>query len=271
MTDSEQPVRPTAAGIYDFFLGGTAHTVADRTVAARIVEASTDASDAAWANRGFLQRAVKRMAWEWGVRQFLDIGSGLPTQRNTHDVLAEVAPDSHVVYVDIDPVVVARSQAMLSGLTGVTAIQGDIRKPEAILRHPETRRLIDFGSPVGLLLVAVLHFVSDDDDPWSLVERYVAEVPSGSYLALSHTAVGEQLSAEEVKQGAEFYRTNTDASWTDRTWTEIERFFHGLVIVPPYQGAEPRLAHAGLWGADDPAAADSDGSRLICAAVARKP
>lgn len=271
MTDIDLPERPTAAGIYDLYLGGTAHTAADRAVAARIIEASNDASDAAWANRGFLQRAVRRMASEWGIRQFLDIGSGFPTQRNTHDVVAEVIPDGHVVYVDIDPVVVARSQELLAGRAGVAAIEGDVRDPDAILAHRETRRLIDFTAPVGLLMVAVLHFVPDDANPWGLVDRYLAAVPSGSYLALSHTAVGEQLSAEDVKQGAEFYRKNTGASWVDRTWTEVERFFHGLQIVPPFPGAEPALTNAGLWGADDPDAADSDGSRLICAAVARKP
>jgi hypothetical protein len=270
MTDSTTPVRPTTAGMYDFYLDGTEHSPVDRAAAEQIVRILPEIKDGIWANRGFLQRAVKRMAAEWGIRQFLDLGSGLPTQHNTHDVLAEAVPDGRVVYVDIDAAAVARGTEVLAGDDRATVIQADVRKPEAILGHPATRRLIDFTEPVGILLVAVLHFVPDDDDPWGLVARYLDAVPSGSYLALSHSSAADQVS-EQVGEAATRIYAMTDNPPTDRTKTEIERFFAGLEIVPPYAGAEPGIAFVGLWGAEDPAAADTDGSRLGYAAVARKP
>lgn len=144
-TDTTTPGSPTAAGMYDYYLGGSAHSLADRAAAERIAELIPQVDDSAWANRGFLQRAVKQMASQWGIRQFIDIGSGLPTQRNTHDVVAEVNPHGRVVYVDIDPVVVERAQDILGGAEGATAIQGDVRQPDAIFDHPQVRRLIDLS------------------------------------------------------------------------------------------------------------------------------
>jgi SAM-dependent methyltransferase len=270
MTDPSSAVKPTSAGMYDYYLGGTAHTPADRAAAEKFLEMMPEVADGASANRGFLQRAVARMATDWGIRQFLDIGAGLPTQRNTHDVVAETVPDGRVVYVDVDPRVVAHARQLIAGVDGATVIEGDVRRPEAIFAHPETRRLIDLSQPVGLLLVAVLHFVSDDDDPWGLVERYMSMVPSGSYLALSHSALGDQVEGQVLGAGIKVYQS-TATPFTDRSRTEIERFFTGLEIVPPYPGAEPGVAFIGIWGADDPAGADSEGSRLGYAAVARKP
>lgn len=270
MSDPATADRPTSAGMYDFYLGGTAHSPADRAAAEKFTELMPDVPDGAWANRGFLQRAVARMAGQWGVRQFIDVGAGLPTQRNTHDVVAEVVPDGRVVYVDVDPVVVARGTEILAGTEGVVVIQGDVRQPEAILDHPETRRLIDFSAPVGLLLVAVLHFVSDEEDPWGLVTRYLDRFPPGSYLTLSHAALAEQVSDEATQVGTKIYNA-TATPLNDRSRSEIERFFTGLQIVPPHVGAAPGIAYIGEWGADDPALADSEGSRLGYAAVARKP
>lgn len=270
MSSPEPPSVPTAAGMYDYYLGGSAHTPVDRAAAQQIVQLVPQIRDAAWANRGFLQRAVNRMATEWGIRQFLDIGSGLPTQHNTHDAVAEVAPDGRVVYVDLDPAVVDRAREILVGTDRASVIQGDVRHPEAILTHPETRRLIDFSEPVGLLLVAVLHFVPDDDDPWALVRRYRDALAPGSYLALSHTSMGDQVSDEARETGTKIYASTANPP-TDRARTEIERFFDGLEIVPPYPAAAPGLVFVGLWGADDPEQADSEGSRLGFAAVARRP
>jgi hypothetical protein len=260
---------PTAAGMYDYYLGGTAHTPADRSAAEQVAQILPEISDAAWANRGFLQRAVRRMAAEWGVQQFLDVGSGLPTQRNTHDVVAEATPHGRVVYVDSDPTAVARGRELLAGVTGVTVIEGDARAPEAIWDHPETRRLIDPSAPVGVLLVAVLHFIPDDDDPWGIVARYVEAIPSGSYLALSHGSADNASDRIRDAIGAVYAATPTPP--TERTRTEVERFFDGLEIVPPYPGAEAGVSFAGVWGAEDPEQADSEGSRLFYAAVGRKP
>ena len=269
MSDAADQDRPTAAGMYDFYLGGTAHTPADRAAAERITQIVPEISDGAWANRGFLQRAVRWMAAEWGIRQFIDIGAGLPTQRNTHEVAAVVVPDVRVVYVDNDPAVVARGRRLLAGETGTAVLEGDIRRPEEILGHPLTHQLIDFTAPVGLLMVAVLHFVPDSDDPWGLVARYLAAAPPGSGLALSHGS-GDQV-PESVREASLRVYANTRTPPTERSRTEIARFFDGLEIVSPYPGAPAEPTFVGAWGAEDPAAADSDGSRLAYGAVGRKP
>jgi hypothetical protein len=268
MSDADRQDRPTTAGMYDFYLGGTASTPADRAAAERVVRIVPEIGDAAWANRGFLQRAVRRMA-EWGVRQFIDLGAGLPTQRNTHDVVADVVSGARVVYVDNDPAVVARGRKILAGVPDAAVIDGDIRRPEGVLGHPQTHRLIDFTAPVGLLMVAVLHFVPDTDDPWALVGRYLAAVPPGSYLALSHGSADH--TPERIRQPLLEIYAQTASSPADRSKTEIERFFRGLEIVPAYPGAPPGLVFVGTWGAEDLAAADSDGNRLFYAAVGRKP
>ncbi len=231
-------------------------------------EVTPDVIDAAWANRGFLQRAVRRMATDWGVRQFIDIGAGLPTQRNTHDVVGEVIPDGRVVYVDIDERVIERGRDILAKVDGAVAILGDIRKPDEILNHPETRRLIDLTQPVGLLMVAVTQFVPDSDDPWGTIAKYVEAMAPGSYLALS--AVTADRQAERIVDAGLKVYACTPTPATARSKDEIERFFEGLDIVPPYEGAQPVVTYVGEWGAEDPAAADSDGSRWFYAAVARK-
>lgn len=261
--------RPTAAGMYDFYLGGAANSPADRAAAEQIAQLVPEIGDAAWANRGFLQRAVTWLATECGVRQFLDIGAGLPTQRNTHEVVADAIPDGRVVYVDVDRTAAARASELLAGVPGAVMIHEDIREPDRILGHPQTQKLIDFNEPVGVLVVAVLQYVPDDDDPWGLVARYLDAVAGGSYLVLSHGS-GDHAS-EQLREVATKTYANTATPPTDRARTEIERFFRGLEIVPPYPGAPAEVAFVGLWGADDPAGADSDGSRLSYAAVARKP
>lgn len=266
MTDA---ALPTAAGMYDYYLGGGAHTAIDRAAAQRVAQVLPDVGDAAWASRGFLQRAVKQLAAQWGVRQFLDLGSGLPTQRNTHDVVAEATPGGRVVYVDSDPVAVARGRELLAGVAGVTVIRGDVREPDVIWHHPETRRLIDLSEPVGLLLVAVLQFIPDEDDPWGMVARYVEAAPSGSFLAISHGS-GDHAS-DRIQDAIRKIYAATPTPPADRTRTEIERFFDGLELLPPYPGAAPGLTFAGMWGAENPQEADSEGSRLSYAAVGRKP
>lgn len=265
-----QELTPTAAGMYDFYLGGTAHTPVDRAAGEQILAVLPEVRDTAWANRGFLQRAVRRMAAEWEINQFIDIGAGLPTQRNTHEVVREAIPDGRVVYVDNDPAVVARARQMLAGVPGAAAIQADIRQPDQVLTHRDTQRLIDLNSPVGLLMVAVLHFVSDDDDPWALVASYVDAIPPGSYLAISH-ASADEISPSLRDATLKVY-ARTPSPPTERTRGEIARLFSGLEVVPPYEGAEPDVTFAGLWGAEDPeaAAAEGEGSRLFYAAVARK-
>lgn len=269
-SDPATPERPTAAGMYDYYLGGTAYSPVDRAAAERVVQLIPPVVDSAWANRGFLQRAVTRMAAEWGIRQFIDLGSGLPTQRNTHEVVAALVPDGCVVYVDIDPVAVARGGEFVSGVPGAAMIAGDVREPDRVLADVRETGLIDFTAPVGILMVALLHFVPDDEDPARIVSRYLDAVPSGSYLALSHGSSDHQLDEQARRNAVKLYESSS-VPYADRSKTEIERFFRGLEIVPPYGGAAPELTFVGLWGAEDPAAADSEGSRWLYAAVARKP
>jgi len=245
--------RPSPAGMYDYYLGGAASRPIDRVVADQVTSFMPEVIDAAWANRGFLQRAVRRMAAEWGIRQFIDIGSGLPTQRNTHEAVREV-PGCRVVYVDHDPYVFELGNEILAGVADTALILADLRRPEEILGHPRTRELIDLDRPVGLLMVAVTHFVTEEDDPRGLLARYRDAVVSGSYLALSCLVFTATVSVPVA-----------------RTKPDIRRFFAGWEIVPPYDGAEPDVVHVGLWGAEDPAMADSEGSRIFFAGVARKP
>jgi hypothetical protein len=260
---------PFVAGMYDYYLGGTANSPADRAAVERIRALLPEIGDVAWANRGFLQRAVTRMAGEWGVRQFIDIGAGLPTQRNTHEVVGEVIPNGRVVYVDKDPRVIARGLDLLQGAPDTTVIEADLRDVDGILNHPETKRLIDFTEPLGLLMVAVTQFVVDEDDPWGIIARYRDAIASGSYLAVSAPTGDHQ--ADRITDGvAEVYK-RTPTPGTARTRADFQRFFDGFEIMPPYDGAPAAVNFVGLWGAEDPDAADDDSSRWFYAAVGRKP
>jgi hypothetical protein len=270
MSDVDEAAEtPHVAGMYDCYLGGTANTAADRAAVRKMREALPDVIDAAWANRGFLQRSAKRMAQEWGIRQFLDIGAGLPTQRHVHEVVAEAVPDGRVVYVDKDERVIERGRELLAGIDNVTAFEGDIRDVDGVLNRPELRRLINLDEPVGLLLVAVTQFIPDADDPWDVVGRYLKAMAPGSYLALSAPTTENQ--APHVVDAAVKVYAATPTPHTLRSKADIARFFAGLSIVPPYPGAAPSVTYVGEWGAEDATAADSDGSRWFYAAVARKP
>lgn len=262
------PTIPSPARMYDYVLGGRHNFSADREAVERVRAQSPDLEDAAWANRAFHQRAARWMAAEHGIRQFIDIGSGLPTVGNTHDIVHEVQPDAHVVYVDIDPMVRATAAELLAGDGTTAVVTADLRDPDQLLQAPELRKLIDFGQPAGLLMTAVLHFVGDESDPSGLVARYVSALAPGSYLALSHGTF-QGLPPGLVRTSQDVYAKATQNMHL-RSRPEIERFFAGLQIVPPYQGADRAVAHVGLWGAEEPELADSDGSRWWLGAVARR-
>jgi hypothetical protein len=261
------PSVPTAARIYDYMLRGHNYFDADERACQRLLAAVPYAQDVAGANRGFHQRAVKWMA-EHGIRQFLDIGSGLPTVGNTHEVVQKLVPGVHVVYVDKDPMVALHSEALIENSGSVSVICADLREPDTILENPELLRLIDFSQPVALCITAVFHFVSDTDDPWSLLRHYMDLLVPGSYLSLSHLTDDYQAPA-----AAEGFRAVFDSA-TDhmyfRSKAKVARFFDGLEIVTPYEGAEPDVTFAGYWGCEDVELADSDGSRWLYCAVARK-
>jgi hypothetical protein len=275
MTEAEQPPagvdlsRPSPARMYDYMLGGTHNFQVDRDATELFRAQMPDLEDAAWANRGFHGRAARWMAAIPGIRQFIDIGSGLPTQSNTHEAVHAVAAHARVVYVDNDPMVSVYAAELLTD-TGTTAvIQADLREPDAVLSQPKMRELIDFGEPVGLLMTAVLQFVADSSDPWGLVKRYLSVLAAGSYLALSHITA-DMLPPRSVQAGIEVYGGATQSAHP-RTRAEIERFFDGLELVPPFGGAGPVIANVGVWGSEDQVAADSDGSRAFFCGVARLP
>ena len=260
--------KPTPARIYDYMLRGSNHFEADVRAAEQILSAVPEIRDCAWSNRGFHQRAAKWMA-EQGLRQFIDIGSGLPTVGNTHEVVQRVIPDARVVYVDNDPMVAEQGAALLAGAGTTRVICADLREPETILNHPELRALIDFGQPAGLLLTAVMMFVSDASDPRGLVGRYVRALAPGSYLALSHLTDDRKPPLTVDRFRAVFDHATERLYF--RSKAEIARFFDGLEMVPPYEGGVRGICYTGLWGAEDPVLADSDGARWLYAGVARRP
>jgi hypothetical protein len=262
------PDKPAVARMYDYLLGGTYNLPIDRMAVDGLRTRLPEIADIAWANRGFLQRAARWLA-EAGVEQFIDLGAGLPTANNTHEAVQKIRPDARVVYVDNNPDVVAAATQLLSGVDTATAVSGDLRDPVGILDNPALTSLIDFTRPVALLMVAVVHFVADEDDPAGLIHRYVDRLSPGSYLALSHATFDRQPPATVAEVDATYARS-TDPLHA-RGKAEVVALFDGLEIVPPWDGAAPGVAFLGEWGAEDPVLADSDGSRWGYAAVARKP
>lgn len=262
---------PSAARLYDYYLGGKNNYSVDRDAGDRLKAAFPDLYDAAWSNRGFHQRSARWMAKEEGIRQFIDIGSGLPTQGNTHQAVKKdiIDIEPRVVYVDNDPMVRAMAKGLLADEEHTAFITGDIRDPDAILGNEELRAMIDLSQPAGLLITAVFHFISDGSDPQGLVKRYTDALAPGSYIALSH-ATADWLPARSVEALYETYK-NSATPLVLRTREEVLQLFDGLELVPPYYGAQPGLSYAGVWGAEDPEEADSEGSRVVYCGVARRP
>ncbi len=258
---------PSPARIYDYMLGGCHSRPVDREAAAKLKDAVPEFHEIAWANRGFHQRAARWIA-EQGVRQFLDLGSGLPTVGNTHEVVRELQTTARVVYVDVDPAVAEAGYA-LDGDDGATLIQADLRDPDALLILPGLRRLIDFTEPVGLIMTGVMHFVADGSDPWGLVRRYLRPLAAGSYLALSH-ATADGMPPLAVQRWQDVY-SGAPVQLHLRDRASVQQFFTGLHLEPPYQDAPAAVTYLGLWGCEDPGMADSDGSRWGYCGVARRP
>ncbi|MFC3381949.1 SAM-dependent methyltransferase [Couchioplanes azureus] len=228
--DTDPAHRPSSARIYDALLGGNHNFAADREAAQHLLAAIPGAGEMARANRAFLHRAV-RFLLDRGIRQFLDIGSGIPTVGNVHEVAQRRVPGARVVYVDIDPVAVAHSNDILKDNPSAVAVQADMRFPEAILEHPDVRALLDLGEPVGLLLVAMLHFVPDDD-AYTAVARLRAALPPGSYIVISH-GVLETVADAATEQVTALYRRTDVSAAHGRTRAQILRFFGDAVLVPP--------------------------------------
>jgi S-adenosyl methyltransferase len=262
------PAVPSPARLYDYFLGGTHNFQADRELAEQLRAGIPDMVDAVLANRGFHSRAAAWMAAH-GIRQFLDIGSGLPTANNTHETVQALDPAARVVYVDNDPLVGAYADALLAGNGSTALLVADMRDPQAVLASPVLTGLLDLSAPVGVLMSAVLHFVPDEGDPWGLVAGYVGAVAPGSYLGLSHGTL-DRMPPDQIQAGRDGY-ARSSANVYMRSKADILRFFDGLELQPPRPGEEPDITFAGLWGAEDIDVADSDGSRGIYCGVARRP
>lgn len=269
MTDNWQPTgvdtqTPSTARMYDYYLGGKHHYPADREAAATVLQAIPDIPVAARENRAFLKRAVRAMAAS-GVRQFIDVGTGLPTQENVHQVAQQVAPDARVVYVDSDPVALAHARALLATDAQTVAVDADMRHPQQVVTDPAVRDMIDFNEPIGLLFVLVLHFVTDEEDPAALVADYRDRLPAGSYIAVSHVTADE-VSADAYTAGKHPYERAT-STINPRTQRQIQKLFAGLEVL------DPGVVAVGQWRPDSPdsTTADSGDRTLAFAGVGRKP
>ncbi|GAA2795568.1 SAM-dependent methyltransferase [Saccharopolyspora taberi] len=221
--------KPSSARVYDVHLGGSHNFEVDREVAEAASRLMPTLPAVLRANRSFLRRAVQFLA-RAGITQFLDLGSGIPTVGNVHEIAQQANPGSRVVYVDNDLVAVAHSRTLLEGNERATAIRADLRYPDEVLGHPEVGQMLDLREPVAVLLFAVLHFVDDEDDPAGIVARYVEQVVPGSYVAISH-ACSDGV-PESTLRAAELYSARI-GGFHMRPWSRIESFFSGLVLVEP--------------------------------------
>jgi hypothetical protein len=238
---------PHIARVYDYWLGGKDNFAVDREVGEQVIAAYPGILRDVRAQRAFLANAVRYLAETAGVRQFLDIGTGIPTANNTHEVAQEAEPTCRVVYVDNDQMVLTHARALLVGTTAPTAyIDADLRNTGVILT--EAAELLDFSKPVAVMLISVLHLIPDEDDPHAIVARLMDAVPSGSWLALSHPA--RDVHAPQVTEAAARFNQLARVPATLRTQAEISHFFDGLELVEPglvqvHRWRRPGLAASG--------------------------
>ncbi|MFJ4925003.1 SAM-dependent methyltransferase [Streptomyces sp. NPDC088736] len=232
--------RPHPARIYDYLLGGKDHYEADQRAGDELAAAAPEARIGLRANRAFLQRAVRYVVGS-GVRQILDIGTGLPTSPNVHETAEAVAPDVRIAYVDNDPIVNAHAGALVSRSAPTGVVLADLRDPAALVAHPDVRRVIDFDEPVALLLAAVVHFLTDEDEPGRVVATLRDALPEGSFLVLSH-ATGDFADRSD----AQAVYNKASATLNLRGRAEVERLFDGFELV------EPGLAQVPFWRPDGP-------------------
>ena len=249
------------ARVYDYWLGGKDNYAADRVAGDAALEAYPDLVSSVRANRAYLSRVVRQLAGQAGIRQFLDIGTGIPTANNTHEVAQRLAPESRIVYVDNDPIVLAHARALLaSNKAGATDyIDADLRDTGTILE--QARRTLDFSAPVAVMLIAVLHLIGDDEGPYEIVARLMREVPSGSYLGLSHVA--SDIEPEKMAEMRERLNRMVAQKGTYRTHGEVMRFFDGLTLV------EPGMVRIQQWRPRSQAQANS--AAAMWGGVGRKP
>jgi hypothetical protein len=254
--------KPHAARVYDYALGGKDNYAADRSLIDKLSAIIPDTPLVARENRAFLGRVVHFLT-QAGIRQFLDIGSGLPTQGNVHEVAQGVAPDSRVVYADYDSIVIAHSRELLTGIDNAVVVQKDVRQPGDLLDDPKVRKMIDFDQPMAVLLVGLLHLVSESDDPAAIVARFRAAMPSGSYLAICHIT-GDHQPPDAVTQWTDLFGGMAEPM-VPRTHEQIGAFFEGMELV------DPGLVQAWEWRPDEPGRIPSPKTGWLLGGVARKP
>jgi hypothetical protein len=255
---------PNIARMYDFFLGGSHNFPADRQLATMIEQNMPHIADSARVNRAFLRRAILYMM-DHGIRQFLDIGSGIPTVGNVHEIAQSADPECRVVYVDKEPVAVAHGRILLRGNDKAATIRADIRDPEEILGRPECKQLLDFTRPIGLITLLVWHFVPDYDDPAGLLARYRAALAPGSILALTHFTLDD--SSEGLRQALAEVNSRGREQMFPRTHEQVSAMFSGFEL------ADPGLVVCPAWRPQGPGDfSDSPGSNaLLYAGVAHVP
>ncbi|MEV0329141.1 SAM-dependent methyltransferase [Micromonospora echinospora] len=255
--------QPSIARVYDYFLGGSHNVAADRRLGEFMLTTEPQFPQLVRANREFLVRAVRLLVAQ-GVRQFVDIGSGIPTFNNTHEVAQNAAPDARVVYVDVDPVAVAHSREILAGNDRVAVIQADVCDPDKILSDPALRALIDLSEPVGLLLLGLLHYIPDSAQPAGIVGRLRDATAPGSFLVLSHSSWSTAI--PDMAQMQDKYNTEVGAELTPRSRDEIVALFDGYELV------EPGVVEYPDWRPHDDSVAIAPGGILtFYVAVGRKP
>ena len=250
------------ARVYDYWLGGKDNFAADREAAEQVIAARPTILRDIRANREFLHRAVRYLAAQAGIRQFLDVGTGIPTSPNVHEIAQEIAPGARVVYADNDPIVLSHARALLTSTPdGMTAyVDADLRRPDEILRH--ARQTLDFTRPVAVILVGIMHLISDDEDPYGLADRLMAATAGGSYLVITQPA--SDVHADVAAEGARRYNERVATKQTRRSRAEVARFVEGLEML------EPGIVQMHRWRPEP--GVDVDGYEVSgWAVVARKP
>jgi SAM-dependent methyltransferase len=254
------PTVPNVARVYDYMLGGKDNFQADRDLAAQLVANAPTSAWIARQNREFLARAVRYCA-EHGIRQFLDLGSGLPTMDNVHEVAFRTSTDARVVYVDNDPIAVTYARALLAKSPGVVAIEADLRRPDEVLELAQSAGQLDLSQPVAVLIVAILHFIADSENPAQLLRTLIAAMAPGSYLVLSHAT--HEAQPEEADRAKAIYQRASSPLVT-RTHEEIMSLFAGLPLV------DPGLVYTVQWRPGHPPPDPPEAAGLY-AGVAYKP
>jgi len=263
VTHDVDPERPSVARVYDYLLGGAHNFAADRAIANHVLEAMPELRGMALTNRALLRRMVRHLL-DLGIRQFLDLGSGIPGAGNVHEIAHQVDPKAKVVYVDIDAVAVAHGRTILEDVPNAIAWQADVREPKTVLESAEVRAVLDFEQPIAVLMIALLHFVSDSEDPHRIVADYLDPLVPGSYLAISHSGYEEGEEDAAALEVRERYSEQV-AETTLRNQAELRSLFLDLEIVEP---GVVRMPH---WNPESPDDVDETTKRFPgFAALGRK-